>query len=385
MDRKLRMGMAGGGNGSFIGAVHRTAAQVGGNVELVCGAFSSRRPKSTETGKDLMLPAERVYGTYREMLKREAKLPEGERMDFVVIVTPNNMHYPVAMAALDAGFHVVCDKPMTTNQDEAKNLERKIKQTGKLFCLTFNYTANPMIREARKLVSSGKIGDVRRVVAEYPQGWLASRMETKGQKQAAWRTDPKRSGVSGCIADIGSQCVNSIEFITGQEVSEVCADLHTFVKGRPLDDDGSVLFRLDGGASGVLWASQVAVGEFGGMKIRVYGSQGSVEWRQDRPNTLVCHRLDKTTEVHHTTTMLKCSDELTGTPLPAEQSEGFLGSFAALYDNFLGALEKAVAGKPVKAADADYPKVTDGIRSMAFIEAVVKSSKATDKWIELEA
>jgi len=381
MIRKLRMGMAGGGRDAFIGSVHRIAAQMDGRIELVCGAFSISKQKSKESGKDLLLPANRVYGTYREMFRKEQRLSDDIRMDFVTIVTPNNMHYPIAMAALDAGFHVVCDKPMTLSLDEAKNLERKVKQSDRLFCLTHNYTGNPLVKEARELVAKEKLGSIRRVVVEYPQGWLAKRLETTGHKQAAWRTDPRRAGASCCMADIGSHCENLAEYVTCSEITEVCADLSTFVSGRPLDDDGSVLLRFKNGARGVLWASQIALGEENGLSIRVYGDKGSLEWHQEQPNTLIVHWANKPTERRRTGTAFLSKVATANTRLPPGHSEGYLEAFANIYSNFTKALARAVAGRKADRTGYDYPNVHDGVRGVAFLHAVVKSSKSKDKWI----
>jgi len=383
MNRKLRMGMVGGGRGAFIGAVHRIAAQMDGKIELVCGAFSSTPHKSKESGKDLLLPSDRVYGRYRKMFRKEAKLPEGERMDFVSIVTPNNMHYPIAMAALDAGFHVVCDKPMTMTLAEAKNLERKVKSTKLLFCLTHNYTGNPMVKEARRLVVGGKLGKVRRVVVEYPQGWLATRLETSGQKQAAWRTNPKRAGATCCMGDIGSHCENLTEYITGSEIRELCADLTIFVKGRLLDDDGSVLIRLKNGTRGILWASQIAVGEENGLNIRVYGEKGALEWHQQEPNTLIVHWTNKPTEVRRTSTPFVGKEAAANTRLPAGHPEGYLEAFANIYNNFAQALTNVLEGRKVRETDYDYPNVHDGVRGMAFLDAVVNSARSKEKWVKV--
>lgn len=377
------MGMVGGGRDAFIGAVHRIAAQMDGQIELVCGAFSSTPQKSKLSGKDLYLPPERVYGTYRDMIRKEGKLPEGERMDFVSIVTPNNMHYPVAMASLDGGFHVACDKPMTVNLDEAQNLERKIEATGKLFCLTHNYTGYPMVKEARELVAKGKLGKIRRIVVEYPQGWLAERLEASGQKQASWRTDSRFAGVSCCIGDIGSHCHNLAEYITGLRVTEVCSDLNIFVNGRTLDDDGSVLLRFDNGARGILWASQVAIGRENSLNIRVYGDKGTLEWEQEEPNTLILRWLNKPTEVRRTACPGTGKTAGNAARLPAGHPEGYLEGFANIYSAFAQAMAKAIDGKPVDDSKFDYPKVHDGIRGMFFIDTVVKSSTSENKWLEV--
>jgi predicted dehydrogenase len=383
MNRKLKMGMVGGGRGAFIGAVHRMASQMDGKIELACGAFSSVRRKSEESGADLLLPPSRVYGNYREMIRREAKRPLGERMDFVTIVTPNDMHYPVAMAALDSGFPVVSDKPITLNMDEARNLERKVRSTGQLFCVTYNYTGYPMVKEARALVKSGALGKIRRVVVEYPQGWLNTRLEATGQKQAAWRTDPARIGATGCIGDIGSHCENLASYITDSEIVDLCADMNIFVKGRPVDDDGSILLRFKNGAHGVLWASQIAVGEENALNIRVYGETGGLEWHQQEPNTLLVHRPDKPTEVRRTATGSIGPAAAAFARLPAGHVEGYIEAFANVYRTFTQALTDSLEGKKVREADYDFPNIQDGVRGMAFLTAAVKSMTAKEKWVKV--
>lgn len=382
MNRKLRMGMVGGGRDAFIGGVHRMAAQMDGKIELVCGAFSSNPKKSKLSGKDLFLPAKRVYGSYKEMFAAENKLPEDERMDFVSIVTPNFMHYPVAMAALDAGFHVVCDKPMTMTLAEAKKLEKKVKQKKKLFCLTHNYTGYPMIKEARDLIKSGALGKIRKVVAEYPQGWLNNRLENTGNKQASWRTDPKKAGATCCMGDIGSHAENLAEYVTGLKIKELCAELTTFVKGRKLEDDGNVLVRFDNGAKGIIWASQIATGEENQLNIRVYGEKGSLEWHQQEPNSLMLLWSDKPREIRRTGVGIG-KTSAGATRLPAGHPEGYLEAFAVLYKNFADALGAVLSGKKVNEATVDYPKVSDGVRGMAFLEGVVRSNKSKQKWVKM--
>lgn len=384
MGRKWRFGMVGGGKDAFIGQVHRIAAQMDGRAELVCGAFSSTRQRSIESGAELGLPEERVYGTYRDMMRKEAALADGVKPDFIVIVTPNNMHYPVSMAALEAGFHIVCDKPLSRSLDEAENLEKKIRQCKRLFCLTHNYTGYPMVKQARAMVSEGAIGRIRRVVVEYPQGWLAQRQETKGQKQAAWRTDPKRAGGSCCMGDIGTHCANLAEYITGLHISEICADLATFVKGRPLDDDGSVLMRFNNGARGVLWASQIAVGKENGLNIRIFGEKGGLEWRQEEPNTLLVHHLDRATEIFRTGTGFAGPEAAAATRLPAGHPEGYLEAFANIYRSFYLALETAAGEDKLKESDYDYPNIHDGVRGMRFLETVIKANSAPEKWLAVE-
>ena len=383
MKRKLRMGMVGGGRDSFIGPVHRIAAQMDNKIELVCGAFSSSPEKSRLSGQDLLLPPERVYGAYQEMFRKEAQLPEGDGMDFVSIVTPNNMHHPIAVAALEAGFHVVCDKPMTMDLEEARELERKVEETGKLFCLTHNYTGYPMVKEARDLVAEDRLGAVRRVVVEYPQGWLATDIETTGQKQAAWRTDPQIAGASSCMGDIGTHCENLAEYITGLQITEMCADLTTFVSGRLLEDDGSVLLRFGNGARGVLWASQVAIGQENSLSIRVYGEKGSLEWQQEEPNTLIVRWPDRPSETRRTATDFVGEAASSSARLPAGHPEGYLEAFANIYSSFADALSVALWGEKSDATRHDYPDVHDGVRGMAFLDAVVRSAGSEKKWVEV--
>jgi predicted dehydrogenase len=373
--------MVGGGKDAFIGAVHRMAARMDGRIEFVCGALSSVRLKALESGAELLLPQDRIYGNYRDMFRKEAKLPPDRRMDFVAIVTPNNMHYPVSMAALDAGFHVVCEKPMTVNIEEARNLLRKLRQTGLLFCLTHNYTGYPMVKEARDLVAGGKLGKVRRVVVEYAQGWLATRLEAHGQKQAGWRTDPRRAGATCCMGDIGSHCQNLAEYVTGLEIAEVCADVTTFAPGRMLDDDGSVLVRFCGGGSGVLWASQIAVGEENALSIRVYCEKGSVEWRQQDPNTLVVRSMTRPAEIRRAGTAFVGKAAAANTRLPAGHPEGFIESFANIYRAFADALTRVIDRRKSAEAKPDYPDAREGLRGMAFLDAVVRSSKGQEKWV----
>ena len=281
--RKLRMGMVGGGQGAFIGAVHRIAAFIDNKIELVCGAFSSTAEKSIASGKELGIDDSRCYGTYEEMMEKEKALPEDQRMDFVAIVTPNHMHFPVAKTALENGFHVMSDKPATLDLAEVKELEKIVDATGLIYGLTHNYTGYPMVKEAKDMVATGKLGKIRKIVVEYPQGWLAT---AEQNKQAAWRTDPKLAGGSCCMGDIGTHAENLAEYITGLKITELCADFTTFVEGRPLEDDGNVLIRLEEGARGILYASQISVGEENGLRIRVYGTKGGIEWVQLDPNTL---------------------------------------------------------------------------------------------------
>ncbi|MCY4484648.1 MAG: Gfo/Idh/MocA family oxidoreductase [Spirochaetaceae bacterium] len=385
MSRKIRMGMVGGGRDAFIGAVHRMAAALDGHIELVCGAFSSDPERSRASGADLYLPANRVYGDYQEMMAAEAKLPAGERMDFVSIVTPNYVHFPVAKAALEGGFHVMSDKPMTFDLAEAKELAALVESTGLQFGLTHNYTGYPMVKEARHMVRNGAIGAVRKVVVEYPQGWLASLIESDGQKQASWRTDPARAGASSCMGDIGTHAENLMEYITGLKIASLCADLTTMVEGRQLEDDGNVLVRLDNGARGVLYASQISAGEENPLTIRVYGELAGLEWHQEEPNTLTVKWGDRHREVRRTGVGELSDASAAHTRLPAGHPEGFVEAFANLYRNYALALQARLAGEQPDPEHLDFPTVQDGVRGMAFITACVASSASDQKWTELEA
>ena len=382
MDRKMRMGMVGGGKDAFIGAVHRMAAALDGEIELVCGAFSSNPEKSKLSGEELYLPPERVYGTYEEMILKEKELPEGERMDFVSIVTPNHMHFPPAKMALENGYHVICDKPMTFSLQEAEELKKVVDETGLIFALTHNYTGYPMVIEAREMIRAGKLGEIRKVVVEYPQGWLASRLEAEDQKQAAWRTDPSRAGISCCMGDIGTHAENLCEFITGLKIDELCADLTTFVEGRPLEDDGNVLLRLENGAKGVLHASQISVGEENDLQIKIYGEKGGLIWAQVEPNTLIAKWTDRPTEIIRAGGNYGYLTEKTQayTRLPAGHPEGYVEAFANLYKNFACAVRKAVKGETVDMKNPGLPTAEDGVRGMRFITKVVESSNSDQKW-----
>lgn len=374
------MGMVGGGRGAFIGAVHRMAALLDGQIDLVCGAFSSNSKKSKASGKDLFLPANRVYGSFTEMILAEKKLPIGERMDFVSIVTPNHVHFPPAKLALQHGFHVICDKPATFDLQEAKALEKIVKKSGCVFALTHNYTGYPMVKQAREMIAKGKLGKIRKVVVEYPQGWLSTRLEASEQKQAAWRTDPKRSGAAGAMGDIGTHAENLAEYITGLQITSLCADLHTFVKGRRLDDDGSVLLRFDNGARGVLMASQIAAGEENNLRIRVYGEKGGVDWSQMEPNSLIVRWLDQPVQILRSGGAGTGAAAAAATRIPAGHPEGYLEAFANIYKNFANTVSAKQAGKKPKKIDLDFPTISDGVRGMRFIEKVVASGKSKQKW-----
>lgn len=383
MSRKIRMGMVGGGKDAFIGSVHRIAAALDGQIDLVCGAFSSNPEKSKESGKALMLPDERVYGSFEEMINKEKALPEDVRMDFISIVTPNHMHFPPAKMALENGFHVVSDKPATFNLQEAKELLSLVEKTGLVYALTHNYTGYPMVKEARHLVRSGKLGKIRKVVVEYPQGWLSSLIEASGQKQASWRTDPTKAGISSCMGDIGTHAENLAEYITGLQITELCADLTSFVEGRALEDDGNVLLRFDNGAKGILYASQISVGEENALNIRVYGEKAGLEWHQMEPNTLLVKWPDRPTEIYRTGAdhgSYLSEAAMQHTRVPAGHPEGYLEAFANIYRNFAFTLQAKLAGKSPDADYIDFPTIKDGVRGMAFVENVVASGKSSEKW-----
>jgi predicted dehydrogenase len=384
MNRKIRMGMVGGGRGAFIGAVHRIAAAIDQQIELVCGAFSSDPERSKASGADFFLPAERCYGTFQEMIEKEKALPEGERMDFVAIVTPNHMHFPPAKLALENGFHVLSDKPACFDLAESKALGEVVKASGRLYGLTHNYTGYPLVKEARDMIRAGKLGKIRKVVVEYPQGWLATRLEASGQKQAGWRTDPSQSGAGGCVGDIGTHAENLAEYITGLKISELAADITSFVEGRLLDDDVNVLLRFDNGAKGILHSSQISVGEENNLNIRVYGEIGGIEWHQREPNTMLVKWLDQPMQVYRTANGYLGKNAASASRTPPAHPEGYLEAFANIYKNFANHIRAFESGATPDEVSLDYPKIEDGIRGMAFIEAVVASSKGNAAWTRLD-
>jgi predicted dehydrogenase len=384
MKRKLRMGMVGGGRESFIGSVHRMAASLDGHCDLVCGTFSSAPERSKSEGEALHLPADRVYGTFEEMVARERRRPETERMDFVSIVVPNHLHFPFARLALEAGFPVVCDKPLAHSLVEARRLEGLVESTGCLFALTHVYTGYPMVKEAREIVRGGKLGRIRKIVIEYPQGGMSTRVEATGNKRAIWRTDPECSGQANCMADVGTHAENLAEYVTGLKIAELCADLTTFVEGRRLDDDGSVLLRFEGGARGILHASKVCAGEENALSLRVYGESGSLEWRQAEPNSLLARWLDRPMEVYRAGTRYLTARAMSGTRLPAGHPEGFVEAFANIYRNFLFTLGARLEQREPRPEQLDFPTVQDGVRGMAFIATVVESSRSDRKWTRFQ-
>lgn len=380
MNRKLRMGMIGGGKNAFIGAVHRIAANMDGLIELVCGAFSSHPDNARESGKALFLPEDRIYLSYEEMIEKESRLPADKRMDFVVIVTPNHLHFAPAMLALGAGFHVVLDKPMTFSLAEAIQLKKKVEQTGLLLCLTHTYSGYPMVKQARQMIKEGVFGKIRKVYVEYPQGWLSRLSEKDGSKQAEWRTDPNRSGKSGAMGDIGTHAAHLAEYISGLKITQLCADLSIMVPGRALDDDGNVLLRFDNGATGVLFASQVAAGEENALKIRVYGENGGIEWAQQEPNTLLVKWLDQPTQVYRAGMGYLGSYAKHNTRTPGGHPEGYLEAFANLYRNFALTLMARLDGKTPPKEALDFPSVEEGVRGMAFIDNLIRSNESLEKW-----
>jgi predicted dehydrogenase len=380
--RKLRYGMVGGGQNAFIGAVHRLAANLDGQIELVAGAFSSDAKNSQLTGEKLFLNPNRVYATYEEMAEREAALPENERIDFVSIVTPNFLHAPVATTFLKAGFHVVCDKPMTLNLKEAKTLREIVRKTGKVFALTHNYTGYPMVKEARELVRNGKLGRILKIVAEYPQGWLLDKIEDTGQKQAAWRSDPKKAGATCCLGDIGTHAENLGRYITGLQIEELCAEFTTFIPGRKLEDDANLLLRYRGGAKGVLHCSQISCGEENNLNIRVYGTLGSLAWQQEHPNELKFIPKNEPAKILRRGNNYISDAAKKFTRLPFGHPEAFIEAFANIYLEAIAAIRAKIENKK---GEFDFPTVDDGVIGMAFLETAVKSAKSNSKWTKFVA
>lgn len=384
MKRKLRMGMIGGGRNAFIGAVHRIAANMDSLIELTCGALSSNEENAKLSGKDLFFAEDRIYTSYADMITKESQLPADVRMDFVSIVTPNHLHFEPAMMALEHGFHVVIDKPLSFDYEQAIALQKKVAETGLLLAITHTYSGYPMIKQAKQMIAEGTFGKIRKVYVEYPQGWLSSFVESSGSKQAAWRTDPKRSGIAGCMGDIGTHAAHLAEYVSGLKVTHLCADLQTFVEGRHLDDDGNALLKFDNGATGVLIASQVAAGEENAIRLRVYGEKGGIDWCQVDSNTLLVKWLDKPTEIYRTGSGYVGSFAAHNTRVPAGHPEGYLEAFANIYRNFSLTLNAKLNGEMPTKEMLDFPTIAEGVRGMAFIESVVASSKASEKWTEFK-
>lgn len=377
--------MVGGGKDAFIGAIHRIAANMDGQIELACGALSIVPEIAKESGKLYYLPEDRIYLTYDEMIKKEATLPADKRIDFVTIVTPNFAHFAPAMMALDNGFNVVIEKPITFTLDEAKQLKKKVEETGLILCLTHTYSGYPMVKQARAMVKDGALGKIRKIWVEYPQGWLSKLSEREGNAQAAWRTDPKKSGKSGAMGDIGTHAAHLAEYISGLKITKLCADLNIMVEGRALDDDGNVLLRFDNGAAGVLMASQVAAGEENSLKIRIYGEKGGIEWAQMEPNTLIIKWLDQPAQILRAGG--NYADRLSSYAIhncrtPGGHPEGYLEAFGNIYRNFALTLMAKMAGEKATKEMLDFPGVDDGIRGMSFIDTVVKSNSNNEKWTD---
>lgn len=382
MNRKLRMGMIGGGKDAFIGAIHRIAANMDGLVELVCGSLSINKEIAIDSGRSLFLPEDRIYTSYEEMLEKESQLPEDKRMDFVTIVTPNFAHFGPAVMALDKGFHVVVEKPITVSLEEAIKLNQKLQETGLTLCLTHTYTGYPMVKQAKDLIKKGTLGKIRKVFVEYRQGWLSRLSEREGNQGAAWRMDPKKSGKSAVLGDIGTHAFNLAEYITGLQVSQLCAHLTTVVEGRGLDDDASVILKFDGGASGVLFATQVAAGEENNLSIKVYGENGGIEWHQHEPNTLLLKWIDKPAEVLRAGSAYLSDIAKQVTRTPGGHPEGYLEAFGNIYRNFALTLSAKINNSSVDSSVVDFPSINEGIRGMAFIESAVRSNESKEKWVE---
>lgn len=385
MNRKLRMGMVGGGKDAFIGAIHRHAAFMDGLIELSCGALSINPDVAKDSARSLFLPENRTYLTYEEMITKEAALPADQRMDFVTIVTPNFAHFAPAMMALEHGFHVVIEKPITFTLDEARQLKKKVEETGLILCLTHTYSGYPMVKQAKQMVKDGALGKIRKVWVEYPQGWLSKLSEREGNAQAAWRTDPKKSGKAGAMGDIGTHAAHLAEYVSGLKITKICADLNAMVEGRMLDDDGNVLLRFENGAAGCLMASQVAAGEENALKIRIYGEKGGLEWAQHEPNTLLVKWLDAPAQILRAGG--NYGDRLSSyavlnTRTPGGHPEGYLEAFGNIYRNFARTLTARIDGVDPIPEALDFPGVEDGIRGMAFIDNVVLSSQSDVKWTE---
>ncbi|MBW8001318.1 MAG: Gfo/Idh/MocA family oxidoreductase [Planctomycetes bacterium] len=388
VNRKLRMGMVGGGPGAFIGDVHRKAVGLDGQIKLVAGAFDIDPKKSKKMGRELFLNPKRVYGTYKEMIKGELALPEDERIDFVTVTTPNNWHFPIARDFLEAGFHIMCEKPMTFDVKEAKALQKLVKKSRKVFGLMHNYTGYPMVKLARDMVKAGDIGKIRKIVVRYPQGWLATALERTGQQQASWRTDPKQSGAAGCIGDIGTHAENLAEYISGLKITHICADTTIFVKGRKLDDDGNCLLKFNNGAKGILHTSQISVGEENNLGIWIYGEKKSLEWYQEHPNYLYVKEADGPVQKWsrgNNYVAAKSKAAARATRLPSGHPEAFFEAFANNYYNFTETIRAKLNRKKPDKLALDFPNVDDGLRGMLFIETVVASAKSNQKWTKMKS
>ena len=387
LDRPLVMGMVGGGPGSFIGDVHLKAARMDGGINVVAGAFSRFPEKSLETGRRLMLNPQRVYSSFEELIEQEWKYPEGKRVDFVAIVTPNNSHFPIAKAILEGGFHVLCEKPMTFTTAEARELQALVKKSGKIFGLMHNYTGYPMVKLARDIVRAGELGTLRKIVVQYPQGWLSGPTEASGNRQALWRTDPAQSGAAGALGDIGTHGENLSEYITGLKITHVCAELTTFVKGRQLDDDCNCLLRFENGVKGLLHVSQIAAGEENNLAIWVYGEKKGLEWHQEHPNCLTVKEGNGPVLVYRRGNPYvaeKSPAAGRATRLPFGHPEAFIEAFANIYCNFADTVRASIAGRQPERLALDFPNVDDGLRGMLFVETVLTSAASAEKWTPMQ-
>jgi predicted dehydrogenase len=379
---KLRYGMVGGGAGAFIGDVHRKAVAMDGKAEIVCGAFSQTYENTLATGDALGLPRERLYRTFEDMIRTEAK--RADRPDFISIVTPNSTHYAAAKIALENGFAVVCEKPLATNSGDAADLARLVHEKGLLFCVTYAYSGYPMVKHIRDIIARGELGEIRFVNGEYPQEWLATKLEDTGQKQAAWRTDPKLAGISNCVSDIGSHIEFMVGHMTCLAIESLCARLDRFGPGRLLDDNATIMVNFKGGAKGVYWSSQVALGHDNALRFRIYGTKGAVEWFQETPNTARVSLLDRPTG-----TISRGRDPMspraqTLSRLPSGHPEGYFEGFANIYSTFITALGKKLRGKPLSADDLDFPGVEEGVQGVRYIEKCVESSARGALWVNLD-
>jgi predicted dehydrogenase len=381
MNRKLRMGMVGGGRGAFIGAVHRMAANLDGKIELVAGAFSSSAEKSKLSGEDFFLDPDRVYGSYQEMAEKESA--REDKIDFVSIVVQNHLHFDVAKTFLEAGFNVICDKPMTRTLEEARALRDIVNETGQVFCLTHNYTGYPMVKEARRMVNDGELGRILKIVAEYPQGYAVGDVEGEGQGQISnWRSDPAIAGSSNCMGDIGTHAHNLVRYITGLEVEEICSELTAFIPGRELDDDGNNLIRFEGGAKGIIYASQISNGDENALNIRVYGTKASLEWHQEDPNELIVKYANAPRKTYRRGNDYLGEAASKNSRTPFAHPEGFIEAFANVYLAAAEAIADKIEGNDTPEGGYDFPDATDGVAGLAFIETAVKSSASDEKWVK---
>ncbi|WP_305073491.1 Gfo/Idh/MocA family protein [Propionivibrio sp.] len=378
---KLRYAMVGGGQGAFIGSVHRRAMALDGQMELVAGALSSSPDKALASGRELGLADERNHSSWQALLDDELRRPPSERIDFVSIVTPNHMHYPVAKAFAEAGINVVCDKPLVHTSEQAQDLIATAEKSGVVFAVTYNYTGYPLVRQARHMVASGQLGEIRKVIVEYNQGWMSTRLEGTGNKQADWRTDPARSGIAGCIGDIGSHAENLVATITGLEIESLCADLTAFVPGRKLDDDGNILMRYTNGARGVLISSQIEVGCENDLRIRVFGTQGSLAWHQENPNRLLYSTLDAPPQIFTRNGPGLCNAAVKASRLPAGHPEAFFEAFANIYVGAGEAISARKENRVLAPIEGDFPGLVDGARGVRFIEKTVESARSSIKWV----